>query len=49
MNDLMSVHRTLCSPFVSEELFRNALGGGRADLSTVMRYLQIPLSGPGMS
>jgi GT2 family glycosyltransferase len=44
MNDLMSVHRTLCSPFVSEELFRNALGGGRADLSMMMRYLQIPLS-----
>jgi GT2 family glycosyltransferase len=44
MSDLMRVHRTLCSPFVSEELFRAALGGGRADLSTVRRYLQIPMS-----
>ena len=39
MTDLMRVHRTLCSPFVAEELYRNALGGGRADLSTVGRYL----------
>lgn len=39
----MRVHRTLCSPFVSEELFRNALSGGRADLGTVARYLQIPM------
>jgi hypothetical protein len=39
MTDLMRVHRTLCSPFVAEELYRKALGGGRADLSTVQRYL----------
>jgi GT2 family glycosyltransferase len=43
MNELMRVHRTLCSAFVSEDLFRNAFGGGRADLGNVVRYLQIPL------
>src|ERR1700733_10435840 len=44
MNELMQVHRTLCSAFVSEELFRNAFGSGRAALGNVMRYLQVPLA-----
>ncbi len=43
--DLMRAHRALCSAFVDETLFRDALGGGRADLGTVSRYLQIPVSG----
>jgi GT2 family glycosyltransferase len=41
--ELMRVHRTLCSPFVDEEMFRAALGGGRGDISTVARYLKMPL------
>ena len=44
MNELMRVYRTLCSAFVSEDLFRNAFGGGRADLGNIVRYLQIPLA-----
>jgi GT2 family glycosyltransferase len=39
----MRVHRMLCSAFVSEDLFRNAFGGGRADLGNVARYLQMPM------
>ncbi len=39
----MRVHRILCSPFVDEELFRAALHGGRGDLSTVGRYLSLPV------
>jgi GT2 family glycosyltransferase len=42
MNALMLAHRALCSRFVSEALFRQALGGNRADLGTVVRYLQMP-------
>ncbi len=50
MSELMRVHRSLCSAFVDEELFRQALGGGRADLGTVARYLQIgPLERPVLS
>jgi GT2 family glycosyltransferase len=41
---LMRAHRLLCSPFVDEELFRRALGGGRGDISTVGRYLSLPLA-----
>ena len=44
MNDLQRAHRALCSGFVSEELFRIALGGGRADVSRVARYLQMPVA-----
>ena len=44
MNELMRAHRSLCSRFVSEDLFRRALGGGRADISRVAAYLQIPLA-----
>ncbi|HEY0421486.1 MAG TPA: glycoside hydrolase family 99-like domain-containing protein, partial [Acetobacteraceae bacterium] len=39
----MRAHRVLCSPFVNEDLFRRSLGGGRADLGTVARYLNFPL------
>ncbi len=41
--ELMRAHRALCSAFVDEALYRQALGGGRADLSTVARYLDIPV------
>ncbi len=43
MSTLMEAHRALCSAFVNEELFRNALGAGRSDLGTVARYLSIPV------
>lgn len=43
MNDLMRVHRLLCLPFVDEAAYRAALGGPRADLGTVGRYLALPL------
>ncbi len=39
MNDLMRVHRLLCLPFVDDAAYRAALGGTRADLGTVQRYL----------
>lgn len=42
MDGLMHVHRLLCLPFVEEALYRAALGGGRADLGTVQRYLALP-------
>ena len=43
MNAFLQMHRLLCSPFVDEALYRAALGDGRADLSTVGRYLAIPI------
>ena len=43
MNDLKRVHRLLCLPFVDEAAYRAALGGTRADLGTVQRYLSLPL------
>jgi GT2 family glycosyltransferase len=43
MSDLMRVHRLLCLPFVDEAAYRAALGGTRADLGTVGRYLALPL------
>lgn len=39
----MLTHRALCSPFVSEELFRRGLGGGRANIGTIARYLATPV------
>jgi GT2 family glycosyltransferase len=49
-DELMRVHRTLCSPFVDEDLFRAALGGGRGDIGTVGRYLKLPaLRRPALS
>jgi GT2 family glycosyltransferase len=35
-------HRLLCAPLIDEAAFRGALGGGRADLGTVARYLALP-------
>ncbi len=43
MNELMRVHRLLCLSFVDEATYRAALGGTRADLGTVRRYLALPL------
>lgn len=43
MDDLKRAHRSLCSGFVSEELFRRYLGGGRADISRVAGYLRLPV------
>jgi GT2 family glycosyltransferase len=43
-DELMRAHRLLCLPFVDEELFRRALGGGRGDISTVGRYLSLPVN-----
>lgn len=43
MSDLMRTHRALCSAFVSDDLFRRNLGGGRSDLGTVARYLALPV------
>jgi GT2 family glycosyltransferase len=43
MDELKRAHRSLCSGFVSEDLFRRVLGGGRADISLVAAYLQIPV------
>ncbi len=40
--DLQRAHRALCSAFVDADLFRKAVGGTRADIGTVARYLQIP-------
>lgn len=49
-DDLMRVHRTLCSPFIDEAMFRAALGSGRGDLSSVGRYLAVPaLRRPALS
>jgi GT2 family glycosyltransferase len=42
-DELMRVHRMLCSPFIDDSLFRAALGSGRGDLSSVVRYLDIPV------
>ena len=42
-DELMRVHRILCSPFVDEDLFRAALDGGRGDIGTVGRYLSLPV------
>ncbi len=49
-DELMRAHRLLCSPFVEEDAFRAALGGGRGDISTVVRYLsRRPLARPPLS
>ncbi len=41
---VMHAHRLLCGPFITDEQFQRALGAGRADLTAVMRYLQVPLA-----
>ena len=38
----MRAHRLLCSRFVSEDLFRQKIGGPRSELNAVMAYLQHP-------
>ena len=43
MSDLMRTHRALCTPFVSEDLFRRAFGAGRANIGTIARYLATPI------
>ena len=43
VDDLKKAHRALCSGFVSEDLFRRAFGGGRADISLVAGYLRLPV------
>ena len=49
-NPIMRVHRLLCSPFITDEQFRHALGGTRADLTTIGRYLGIaPAERPNIS
>ena len=42
MTSFMDAHLLLCSRFVDDAWYRNALQGGRADLSTVARYLAMP-------
>ena len=44
MNSFIITHRLLCSSFVDEGLFRGAMQGGRADVSTVARYLSLPIA-----
>ena len=44
MNSFIITHRLLCAAFVDEGLFRGALQGGRADVSTVARYLALPIA-----
>lgn len=43
-DDLRLAHKALCSSFVSEDLFRRALGGPRGDISRVGLYLSIPVA-----
>jgi GT2 family glycosyltransferase len=38
---LARAHRLLCAPLIEEEAFRRAMGGGRADLGTIARYLSL--------
>ncbi len=44
MEALIRAHRLLCSRFVSEELFRAAIGGPRADVNAVAAYLRLPVA-----
>lgn len=44
MAGVMRAWRLLGSPFVDEEIYRRSLGGGRADVTTVTRYLRIPVA-----
>jgi len=40
---VMHAHRLLCGAFITEEQFHRSFGAGRADLTAVMRYLQLPV------
>ncbi len=42
-DELRRVHRLLCARFVDEAAFQAALGAGRGDISTVARYLALPV------
>ncbi len=42
MNELMRAHRLLCSRFISEDMFRQHIGGPRSELNAVMSYLSRP-------
>jgi O-antigen biosynthesis protein len=42
-DELKRVHAALCSPFVDETLFRDALGGSRGDISAFATYLKTPV------
>lgn len=44
MPAVMRAWRALGSAFVDDGLYRRALGGGRADVTTVMRYLRTPIA-----
>ena len=44
MDEFIATHRMLCASFVDEARYRAALNGGRADLSTVARYLDMPVA-----
>ncbi len=47
---LQRVHGLLCSRFVDDAMYRAALGDGRANLATVMRYVSLPVAGrPALS
>ena len=43
MQALIRAHRLLCSRFVSEDLFRAAIGAPRADVNAVAAYLALPV------
>ncbi len=40
----MRAHRLLCSSFITDDQFRAGLGGNRADLTTIGRYLMQPVA-----
>lgn len=42
-NPVMRAHRLLCSGFITDEQFRAALGSQRADLTSIGRYLALPI------
>jgi O-antigen biosynthesis protein len=42
MEALIRAHRLLCSRFVSEEMFRAAIGAPRADINATAQYLALP-------
>ncbi len=44
VSGIMRAWRALASPFVEEDLYRRTLGGGRADMATIARYLSVPLA-----
>ena len=50
VNPVMHAHRLLCSAFITEAEFQAALGSHRADLTSIGRYLALPMmERPGIS